>query len=401
MKRMIRLLPGIIAGTILLCSCIVVGAYAFFQNNASDQTKLKIGVVGNIESTFLQSGITALQSMDTTRYIIELISIDKEEADSMIMDGELTAYMLIPEEFTKSVSHAENEIYIDYVCGEGNDGLVGTVMEEIVESFSEYITGSQSTIYSAKDINDKVNGTRRLPREQLIDINSRCINSVLTREKLCEVENMGIGFELSGVAYYFSGIFVVFLLLVGINSCMYFSGRSREYQRISIARGQRIWQQLIGEYFPFLLLTICIILCVWVFLSYAVSSEILVFEEWTDDAVIKMKGMFLHSIPVVIFITLIQMFIYEIVDNLIGSILLQFIVSICMGYMSGCFYPEEFFTDAIRNVSNVLPPKMAMKYMASYFTGDGNLINNIGMIGYCLVCVVLIYVVRRYRIEQS
>lgn len=401
MKRICRLMPVIITGTVLLCLCVLLGAYVFTRNNASDHTRIKIGVVGNIDNSYLEYGITALQSMDTTRYIVELVTVNEDEAAAMIRAGELTAYMVIPEGFVDSVMYGRNNVQVEYVCGEGDAGLLGSVMEEIVDSYSEYVTGSQSAIYAAESINKSVNGHRHLSEKQLIDINTRCINSVLNREKLCELRFLGAGYNLSVAAYYFCGIFVVFLLLSGINSCMYFTGRSREFQRISVARGLKIWQQLLGEYIPFFIISICTTLCVWLFLTFAFVGKLLYIDEWADNAVFELWKMLIYIIPLVVFVTIIQMLIYELADNLIGSILLQFIISICMGYVSGCFYPEQYFPETIRNISNVLPTKMAARYMASYFTGDVNLINNIGILVYSVTTVTLIYMIRRYRIRQS
>ena len=119
MKRICRLMPVIITGTVLLCLCVLLGAYVFTRNNASDHTRIKIGVVGNIDNSYLEYGITALQSMDTTRYIVELVTVNEDEAAAMIRAGELTAYMVIPEGFVDSVMYGRNNVQVEYVCGEG------------------------------------------------------------------------------------------------------------------------------------------------------------------------------------------------------------------------------------------------------------------------------------------
>ena len=90
MKRMLKLLPAIIAGVIFLCCCVLSGIYVLVQNSSTDHTKLKIGVVGEIENSYLEYGITALQSMDSTRYIVELTEVNEDEATSMVKKGELT-----------------------------------------------------------------------------------------------------------------------------------------------------------------------------------------------------------------------------------------------------------------------------------------------------------------------
>lgn len=401
MKRMLKLLPAIIAGVILLCCCVLSGIYVLVQNSSADHTKLKIGVVGEIENSYLEYGITALQSMDSTRYVVELTEVNEEEAASMVKKGELTAYMVITDGFVDSVMYGSNDIRVDYVCGEGDAGLIGMVMEEIVDSYSGYVTGSQSVIYAAEAVNRSVNGKKHLSKEQLVDINARCINSVLTREKFCRLEFSGISYNLSAAAYYLCGIFVIFLLLSGINSCMYFNGRSRDFQRISLSHGGKIWWQILGEYIPFLLLSLCITICVWISLTFAFSLKIMYIDEWSGDAIVKLWEMFFYIIPVVVFITVIQMLIYEIADNLIGSILLQFILSICIGYVSGCFYPEQYFPESVRNISSMLPPKMAVKYMASFFSGKADMANSIGMLLYAILCVAIIYLVRGHRLKKQ
>ena len=112
--------------------------------------------------------------MDSTRYIVELTEVNEDEATSMVKKGELTAYMIIPDGFVDSVMYGSNDIRVDYVCGEGDSGLIGMVMEEIVDSYSGYVTGSQSVIYAAEAVNRSVNGKNHLSKEQLVDINARC-----------------------------------------------------------------------------------------------------------------------------------------------------------------------------------------------------------------------------------
>lgn len=400
-RRMLKLFPAILAGTSLLCISILAAAHIIIGGSVEEERrKLVVAVVGDFSNSFFDSGVEALQSLDATRYIIELEPVSRTEAEEGYAEGRYISYIIIPDGFMDSVRNGRNDKKLEYVYGDDVQDIIGRAMAEIVESFSEYVTGSQSGIYAAGRANYEL-GNGDLTKEQLVDINTRYITSVLGRENMCEEEKTGISDSLSTTAYYFCGILVFFIMLTGINSCMYFNRRSRSLRLYGISRGCCNIRQLISEYIPFFLVGICIVICAWIFLSVSVLGHLLVIDEWADNQLANLWLLMPGIIPVVLFITIIQFLMYEITDDIVGGILLQFIFSVCIGYISGCFYPIGFFPKLVQTIAGILPAGVARSYIAACISGKETGISLLIMFVYMLICAALIYGIRNRTVNKS
>lgn len=81
-KRGLKHLHSILAITLLLAVCISLAcALIITQNNENEsQKKIKIGITGDLSQTYLGIGITAIETMDTSRFSIEFITMEEEVA---------------------------------------------------------------------------------------------------------------------------------------------------------------------------------------------------------------------------------------------------------------------------------------------------------------------------------
>lgn len=397
-KRIMKICPVVIIGTVILCAAILFGTGMLLNNSNSSTKKIEIGVVGELDNSFFQSGISALESLDSSRYIIDLEQMEEDKAREKLRDGELTAYIIIPDGFVEAVIYGDNDKVIEYVCEQGQAGLMGNVMEELIDSFSRYIIESQSGVYAVLKAAVELR-KRELSDKELLGINARYIGTVLSRDKMCEVETIGVGHNLSLTAYYFCGLLTVILMLCGINSCTYFVGRSKELQKMYMARGHKIYEQIIGEFVPYFGLMLVIFISIWLTVSLAIAAKMLYIEEWNDSQLGTLWVMLPKMLPVALFVSLIHFLIYELIDNVIGSILFQFILSICLGYISGCFYPDYFFPELLQNVTAYMPFKVIMRYIAECIRCESVVVSMIMIALYIVVCAGMVLIIRSYKVK--
>ena len=75
LKRIIRLAVGIIPTAILLFACLAIAAvlYLNYGPNADKCERIKIGIAGDTQDSYLGMGILAIQSFDDTRYLVDFI----------------------------------------------------------------------------------------------------------------------------------------------------------------------------------------------------------------------------------------------------------------------------------------------------------------------------------------
>jgi hypothetical protein len=218
------------------------------------------------------------------------------------------------------------------------------------------------------------------------EISRQYISTLLKRTRLCEVEDIGVANDLSISLeeFYFCSMTLFFILIFGINSSYLFSYRNKELSRFMASKNVGAVKQTLSEYFSYVcLLSACII---GIFILIGIIFE---------------KQIKLNIFPVIAMFAAMHFFVYELVDGMVSSILLQFICSISMAYASGYFYPERFFPESVKMVGEALPTGVALKYMNVIITGNFDY-KSLSLVGvYSLVFVVLSILIRKHRIERG
>ena len=103
-------------------------------------------------------------------------------------------------------------------------------------------------------------------------------------------------------------------------------------------------------------------------------------------------------LPVVVMITFMQMMVYELISNRVAAVLMQFILTVVLGYLSGCFYPSYFFPEALQKISAVLPVGAGFAYVRRAMTGWPSLVDFALVISYAAAFFGLTCSVKRYKV---
>ena len=108
-------------------------------------------------------------------------------------------------------------------------------------------------------------------------------------------------------------------------------------------------------------------------------------------------GFMLRMLPVILMITSMHMAVYELIDSVIGAVLLEFLLAFGLGYISGCFYPLYFFPEALQEISQWLPCGAGFSY-ARKILGNGNILPDMALcLGYFAVFTGVSVLARRAR----
>lgn len=154
LKRVARLLPGQIFVEAVVCVCAGVLALLLIAQGADAAAgkRYRIGMVGDLSDSYLGFGIAAVQEMDDSRFMIELVPMSEQEAEAAFRRGELYAVMRVPEGLLESIVYGENDKYVTYTAAQGQQGLGTMVMGEITDLASTLVTCSQSAIYAMQRV---------------------------------------------------------------------------------------------------------------------------------------------------------------------------------------------------------------------------------------------------------
>lgn len=378
-KRIGKLFPAALAVTAALVCCLVLLYTALVRADAGQEKKqvVEIGLVGSTEGSYLGFGIRALQSLDSSRFAVTFQEMESEEAAEKALErGELSAYVLIPDGFVEDLVKGVNAP-VTYVASAETVGIGSMVMSELVETISVLITESQNVVYSTQRIL-REQGRQDIYKEAEEGLCLRLLDLILGREKVYDLELIGVSGGLSMVEYATCGVAVLFLLLWGIAATPFMAGRDAAVSRFLYARGLSAGGQVLAEYASWLVLSVVCFLGVTVPFAFYTG------------------GWIFGMVPVAVVFAAMQLCVYEWVSGPVTGTLIQFLAAAGLGYLSGCFYPVAFFPAGIRAVAPYLPTGAAMEYGGKLITGQafGGELAVLGIYG---VGAFLLTVLRRKR----
>ena len=402
LKRVMKTFPRQMIVNLLVCLCVGVLMVVFIRDglSAQDGQKYRIGVVGDMSDSYLGFGITALQSIDDSRFMIELVTMTREEARTAFEKGELYAIVQIPEGMMEAIESGANDKRISYIAAEGQKGIGTMVMGQIVDVASTLVTRSQSAVFGMQSIMLE-HGMQEEFWEATNALNLLLIELVVNRSGLYDVEVLGIANGLSIEGYYFCGILLFLLLLAGINNSPLFTRRQTDMPRFMQSRGVGAAGQVAGEYVAYLCLMILCVVVIFIPLYLCLEREWFTIPEWEGMGAEPLTQFLPALLPVTAMFAALQFLLYEIMAGVVSGILLQFLCGIGMGYLSGFFYPAAFFPDIMQRLGRIMPTGAALRYVNGSVAKEESGMAGFGVLLYLAVFLVLSVYVRRSRIRRG
>lgn len=402
LKRVLKLAPAQIAANLLICICAGFLACLLVAQGvlAAGGARYRIGMVGDLSDSYLGFGIAALQEMDDSRFMIELVGMSEKEAEEAFLRGELYAVMRVPDDLLESIVSGDNDSLIAYTPAEGQKGLGTMVMGEITDIASALVTSSQSAIYAMQRVLIDQGRGDEVERET-DKLNLSLINLVLSRSGFEEVELLGYADGLSMELYYFCSAVLLFLLLAGLLNCVFFGRRSVALSPFLKARGVGAFWQILGEYLAYFVLVLVGLLCLSVPLAFVLEKELMVIPEWEGMGASPFWAFLRTLIPVTAMFAALQFFLYEAAEGIVNGILMQFLCGVALGYLSGYFYPSAFFPERMRMIGNILPSGAAARCVEEGLFGRASAGAVTVVLVYFALFFALSVMVRRGRIGRE
>ena len=362
-KRVVRFLPIILVVFLLLSvlSAIIFSAMLKADENKEDKQKLAIGIVGDTEDTFLGIGISALEKFDTSRFAIEFVELDEDKAKSSLQRGEISAYAVIPDDFVNSLVYGEIK-KIKYYTNDDSAGISAVFEKEVTKVISDMLIQSQKGIYGLdKAMED--NGAGYKAGEKMNELCLEYIELIINRTSMGKNEFIGVSDNVSMPGYFLCSVSTLFIFLFGIACVSLYVKRDISLNRILFAKGQGGYRQVICEYFAYFLLVYIVVavtsICVAVFGGLKpVIPEL----EYMDFFQVLL--LIARLIPVIAMISALHFLLFEISRDIVSGVLIQFVVSVSLTYISGCFYPIYFFPEVVQKISLFLPGGISRSYLA-------------------------------------
>ena len=397
MKRAGRIYPSVLFVTALMLSVVLlVGMLALggFLNGA-DKKKVNIGIVGDISDSYLGVGIYALTNMDSSRFSISFLEMEEAAARRALEVREITGYVKVPEAFIGGILNGEN-VPATFVTYGGPEGFGSVMTAEITGTVSDLVTECQRAMYAMEDLASDMGETENI-WDKVKTVNIEYIDFILSRTSIYEVETLGIRDSVSMGGYYICGMTVFFLLLWGISAGRFFTGRNRGIDRYLFARGFGVCRQVLCEYLAFCLMTFLTVLLLSVAAGFVIARQDFGVPELSGAGFFTSVGFAILSVPVICMVSAMQLCLYEITENTVSALLLQFLGAIGMGYICGCLYPITFFPALLQKIGGVLPAGVGFSYLRQILAGVAGVDVLCGVLGYTVLFLFGAVLVRKRR----
>lgn len=344
LKRLLRILPPVllVAAVLFGCMSLAYDAMGDMNNEEGAQTKFKVGLVGTAGDSYMQMGLAAVQSFDSTRFSVEFNQMDEDEAEKAMRQGKIAAFIQFPEGFMEAAMYG-NILPMKFVTSVGADSLVSMVKEELTDIVEIMIAHTQKGIYGAGAAADAYGGNGGTA---VGEISLQYVDFIISRAKSYRVTESGVFDGLGMDGYLISGLGIVLFMLICLIFAPVMIRRDHAMARMLQSRARPvIWQVLcdFGVYMLGLLGIACVVLVLLLI---------------RPDAQISLR-MVLQCLPVVFSLGAMSFLMYEAASDLISGVLMQFFVTLALCFVSGCLYPITFFPDAVQKIAGVLPTGIA------------------------------------------
>lgn len=399
-KRVKKALPAVLLMTLLLTGCIALIARVMLQTESSSEKKQKVqvGLVGDITGSYLGFGISALQHLDSSRFAIEFIEMEEAEARDRLNHGTLSAFVIVPEGFVEAAVRGEN-MPLTYVSTAGSLGLSSMIMNELVNTISGLLTESQNAIYGMQRYIVQ-NDMSDIYWQATDELYLRFLDFILGRTTIYELEITGLSGNLSMIGYYLCGFTVLFLLLWGIAGSPLFIKRDHALPALLSSKGQNSFSQIAGELIAYFVMMAISFFLVIILVAAAMGITGFSLPEWEREGIGMLFIYYVKMLPVAAVICSLQLLLFELTSDMVTGILLQFLCALCLGYLSGCFYPISFFPQSIQLMQPLLPTGTAVNYAANVLLAESVVSESILMFLYLVVFLLLTAAVRKRKISK-
>ncbi len=383
---------------------LLLGLAGFAMMNSSayqeEQQKYHLGVVGESDDEMIQLGIYMIETLDESRYMIELEEFEDEEAAKQAMrDADISAYIVITEEFADALNAMTNDSKLKYYATSGQKGITNVMMDEIASVATNIIVYSETGICTLRQLMKEQGYEKSIRSEKINDLFMVYLSALVTRTNVTEITELGLSDGLSTPAYYFIGILLFFMLLLSFCSISFFIGQKNAQYRFMKSKGVGARQQIIAEYIPFFTITlICTAITVGL-MAFLMHVGIFEFEEFGRHQLHSLLRFSIHLIPVCIMFAAFGFMLFEILIGVINKILVAFMLYIGMGYVSGYFYPKTFFPDLVQVIGECIPSGVAFSYLSAVLQQNSSVLLLICILGYTILFIGIAMMVRHQKIK--
>lgn len=336
---------------------------------AGEKEKFTIGIVGAKDNKLLEIGFSLLKNFDQTKYVIDFKNFNSEEkARNALFEQtgqKIIAYVVIPKEFADSLYYLENDCSVTYFTNPDVEGISSVVMDEIAKFASNLILYTETGIYTLIDFMKQNHFSYSKQDDYINTLFAKYVKAILKRGNLISVNELGISNGVSLISYYFCAILLLYTLLLSFSGITFFSEQSKDLKILLRANGISSIKQVISEYVGFFCMNFLSFLIIAAMMFFLFITGLIRIPEFGENQLKNYFVFILKFVPILLSFSMFEMFLFEMVDGLLGQLLTCFLVIFSFSFASGYFYPQNFLPQTMRNIGKILPTGPALAHSTS------------------------------------
>lgn len=363
-KRAVKALPLMLAEAVVMC--IFLGALLllcqkiFFGDTLLQ--KIPIGLVMEEENSMTELAMTYLEGMESMAAACEFRRMTLEAGNKALEQGEIAALMVLPEEVLEAILDSRN--YPVKVYFPQNSSLGTLLIKELTDAGAGMLSMAQAEIYAAYDMNA---GCQQFipPSELENDINQFNMKFAMARERMLRSQTLRIAEDIPLLLHYMAAGITLFLMLWGIACAKFLKGDNQTFGRQLLRAGVRRWQWMLAKLTGVLLVLIigfCGILAVMTRVQgHLESMGVEITVNWS---------VLPYIAAVLACIAAFLLFCYQAAPTRSSGMILIFIITIVIVFVSGGFIPSVFLPQSIQQLAVLLPGNAFIRMIGGLLGAD-------------------------------
>lgn len=356
-----------------------------------------IVVVVREDNMMTRMALNYVENMESTSKFCHFRQTTEQEGFELLKEGEAAALILLPEQLVEGIMNGTNPTVDIYFPK--NAGLEPMLFRELTESGEGLLRVAQAQIYGAYDAAVEYGLTEQLSRMEA-EIDSYNLAFALDRLALYDTEKVSAFGSMNVIQFYLASGLVLFLLLAG--TAMY-----PVVQREPAALCRQLERQGTGLAWQNFCQWFCGILCMGMLCAVLWAVMKIGAAFMPDAAALLTAGgrngysmgarLGILALVVVAATTFIYM-LYSLAGSRTSGILLVFLLSVAMVWLSGGLVPSMFLPETMQKVGEKLPTAYLIRAAGGLLAGRGAAITGrcvAALAGYTVLFGVTAYLVRR------
>lgn len=359
-KRAVYLLPYVLQRAAILA--VLTGMLVFCGQKWIDNGQNQVVQIGYVagEDTLTRMAVSYVENMESVKNWCRLVPVKEAEGERMLAEGELTALILLPEDVVEEILYGGNapaQLYLSE-----NAEAFGLMFEELAAAGIGLLQTAQAEIYATHALTELFGEGNASLSDMYSQIDAFNLNIAMNREQFFRIRSLSLTGSESFAVYYGGALLTLYLVLAGLFFGPYLKRNVQEQHILSVRRGISFSLQLAGRMLPTMML---------LFITFFLPAAFWMFPgvRHVLRPVLTLRGAILLLLTLGCAAVLLQ-FLYQLADSAGTAVLIVGVVTLFMGYSSGCLIPSSLLPESINRLAAFLPTTYMKNAFSYLFSGD-------------------------------